>query len=137
MAKKEKPKTKCGDKKCPIHGNLKTKKSSFVGTVISDKMQKNATIAFDRIIKIPKYERYDKKRTKIKVHNPPCINARKGDLVKAVECRPISKTINYVIVEKYGKGDVFHERNEDLVQQKQEMKKEQSPKKMPNKEEKQ
>lgn len=122
MAKKQK--NNCNDKNCPIHSSLKTKKKTFTGTVINDKMQKSATIFFDRIIKIPKYERYTKKRTKIKVHNPSCINAKVGDLVKVMECKPLSKTINFVIIKKVGKGEVFHIRDEDLVKEEEKEKKE-------------
>ena len=120
---KKKQISECNDKNCPFHGNLKTKKKHFVGTVISNKMQKNVTIMFERVIKVPKYERYDKKRTKIKVHNPPCINAKEGELVKAVECRPLSKTVNFVIVKKFGKGDVYHTRDEDLIEEKKDKEK--------------
>lgn len=115
----EKTSKNCNDENCPIHGNLKTRKKIFVGTVINDKMQKSATIVFERITKNKKYERYGKKRTKIKVHNPPCINAKVGELVKTIECRPLSKTINFVIVEKLGKGERFHKRDEDLVEKKE------------------
>jgi small subunit ribosomal protein S17 len=48
---------------------------------------------------IPKYERYAKKSSKITAHNPLCINAKVGDTVKFSECRPISKTKSFVIIE--------------------------------------
>ena len=38
----------------------------------------------------------------MKVHNPDCINAKEGDLVGVVECRPLSKTKNFVIIRKLG-----------------------------------
>ncbi len=125
MTKTKKQNSDCNDKNCPIHGNLKTKTKTFTGTVISDKMQKNVTIFFDRIIKVPKYERYTKKRTKIKVHNPPCINAKMGESVKVIECRPLSKTVNFIIIEKLGKGEIYHERNEDLTKEEKQNNKEQ------------
>tara|TARA_Y100000034_G_scaffold26979_1_gene32106 strand:- start:8485 stop:8904 length:420 start_codon:yes stop_codon:yes gene_type:complete len=135
MMKKKTNKTECNDKNCPIHGNLKTKKKTFTGTIINNKMQKSATIAFERIIKYPKYERYGKKRTKIKVHNPPCINAKIGELVEVIECKPLSKTINFVIIKKVGKGEVFHERNEDIVDQENKKEEKRNLKKETNKNE--
>ena len=48
---------------------------------------------------INKYQRYEKRQSKIHAHNPPCINAKVGDTVKFSECRPISKTKSFVIIE--------------------------------------
>ncbi len=94
------PKETCEDVNCPFHGQLKIKTNSFVGTVISSKMQKSITIELPRTNYIPKFERYEKRRTRIKAHNPPCLNVKDGDVVKIVECRPLSKSKNYVVVEK-------------------------------------
>ena len=33
-------------------------------------------------------------------HCPPCLQVKAGDEVKLVECRPLSKTVAFVIVEK-------------------------------------
>ncbi|MBN1455027.1 MAG: 30S ribosomal protein S17, partial [Methanomicrobia archaeon] len=41
-----------------------------------------------------------KRQSKIHAHNPPCINAKVGDIVKIAECRPLSKTKSFVVVEK-------------------------------------
>jgi len=49
--------------------------------------------------KMPKFERFEKRQAKIHAHNPPCINAKEGDRVKIAECRPLSKTKAYVVVE--------------------------------------
>jgi len=38
--------------------------------------------------------------SRITAHNPPCIGAKTGDKVKIAECRPISKTKSFVVVEK-------------------------------------
>ena len=35
-------------------------------------------------------------------HNPPCIGAVGGDRVTIAECRPISKEVNFVVVEREG-----------------------------------
>jgi len=93
------PKEKCEDENCPFHGSLKIRTVSLVGTIVTSKMQKSATIEMPRKRYIPKYERFEKKRTKMTAHNPPCIKAKEGDVVRFMECRPISKTKNYVIVE--------------------------------------
>ena len=97
------PKKECKDKKCPFHGTLNVKKKSFTGTVVSSKMHGTAVVEWERRIYVPKYERYSKRKTKIKVHNPECISAKEGDVVKMFSTRPLSKTIHAVIVENLGK----------------------------------
>ena len=98
----EAPKQKCNDIKCPSHGKLSVRGRQFTGTVVSAKMRKTAVIEFARLHFLKKYERYEKRRTKLKVHNPECINAKDGDVVEIIECRPLSKTKNFVIVKRLG-----------------------------------
>ena len=90
----------CNDKHCPFHSGFKLKKKSFKGVIIKKDFHKTATIELKRLHKLRKYERYEKRRTRLKVHNPPCIDAKIGDIVTAYESRPISKTKNFVIVDK-------------------------------------
>ena len=71
-----------------------------MGTVIAAKMTKTATIEWSRKKYLTKFERYEKRRTRIKAHNPECINAVEGDRVKIAECRPLSKTKKFIIIEK-------------------------------------
>ena len=47
---------------------------------------------------VPKYQRYEKRRSKVHAHNPPCITAKIGDIVTIAECRRLSKTKSYVVV---------------------------------------
>lgn len=70
---------------------------TFTGIVTSDKMNKTVTVEWARRKYIPKYERYQKRRTKVKAHNPTAINAEKGDTVIIQETRPISKTKNFIV----------------------------------------
>jgi len=87
----------CTDKKCPFHSNIKLHGRTFTGKIIKADTHRTATIEFPRYIYLKKYERYEKRRTRVHVHNPLCINAKKGDSVIANECRPLSKTKNFVI----------------------------------------
>jgi small subunit ribosomal protein S17 len=90
----------CGDKNCPIHGNLKTRGLAIEGEVVSDKMQGTVIVLKETMVKVKKYERYRRMRSKIPAHNPPCIKAKTGDKVKIRECRRLSKTVNFAVVEK-------------------------------------
>jgi small subunit ribosomal protein S17 len=93
------PKEECKDYHCPFHGNLKVRGRLFNATVTKTDINKSATIEFLNFYYLSKYERYEKRTTRLKVHNPPCINAKVGDYVKIMESRPISKTKNFVIIE--------------------------------------
>ncbi len=95
------PKERCeNDKNCPFHGTIGVRGRAFTGKVIRAKVPKNAVVEWSWNKHIPKYERYEKRRTRLKVHSPACINAAEGDIVKIMETRKISKTKSFVIVEK-------------------------------------
>jgi len=109
---KKENKSTCNDTNCPVHGSLSCRGKILTGVVISTKMHRTAIIEFERRVHLPKFERYEKRNTKIKVHNPDCINAEDGDIVKVHECRPLSKTKHFVIIEKMGKERGFVEKME-------------------------
>jgi small subunit ribosomal protein S17 len=93
------PKKQCDDMDCPFHGTLKVHGKTQNAIVMRSKMAKTATVEWTTNRYVQKYERYERKRTKIKVHNPPCINASAGDKVTIIETRPLSKTKHFVIIE--------------------------------------
>jgi small subunit ribosomal protein S17 len=92
----------CTDPRCPFHGGLKVRGRVLEGIVVSDRMQKTVTVAIERFHYVPKYERYERRTSKLHAHNPPCIGARVGDKVKIAECRRLSKTKAFVVIEKIG-----------------------------------
>ena len=91
------------DQRNPISSSFSVRGRIFIGKVISTKSAKTAKIEFERIFPLIKYERFEKRRTILIVHNPESINAKVGDIVKVAECRPISKTKNFVIIERLEK----------------------------------
>jgi small subunit ribosomal protein S17 len=94
------PEKSCeNDVHCPFHGNLQIRGRFFTGKVISAKVSKNVTVEIVAKRYIAKYERYTPVRTRIKAHNPDCIKAKEGDIVRIAETRPISKTKNFVVVQ--------------------------------------
>ncbi|MEM2250672.1 MAG: 30S ribosomal protein S17 [Candidatus Hadarchaeales archaeon] len=95
---------KCNDPKCPLHGRLSVRGRVLEGIVVSDRMMKTVTVQIERLHYVPKYERYERRTSKIHAHNPPCINAKIGDRVRIMECRRLSKTKSFVVVEKLGGG---------------------------------
>ena len=106
------PKQKCEDKNCPFHGTIGVRGRKLTGTVTSTRMRRTAVIEFSRLYFLPKYERYEKRTSKLKVHNPDCINAKEGNIVNVMECRPLSKTKNFIIVQDLGMEKGFKEKME-------------------------
>jgi len=94
------PEGVCEDEKCPFHGKLPIRGKILQGTVVSDRMQGTVIVRIDYLHYVPKYERYEKRKSRIPAHNPACINAKKGDAVRIAECRPLSKTKAFVVIEK-------------------------------------
>ena len=80
--------------------NIRTRGRTFTGIVVDAKMQATATVEWPRRKYVTKYERYEKRTSKFGAHCPPCIKAKVGDKVRIAECRPISKTVSFVTIEK-------------------------------------
>lgn len=80
--------------------DVQTHGRTFTGTVVSDKMRKTVTVQWARRHFVPKYQRYERRYSKVKAHNPDEIDAKVGDRVTIMETRPISKTKNFIIIKK-------------------------------------
>jgi len=94
------PKKSCEDRNCPFHGELSVRRKFLDGRVVSARMTKTVTVEKDYQQYNPKYTRYEKRRSRILAHSPPCLEIHEGDRVKIAECRPISKEVAFVVVEK-------------------------------------
>ena len=94
------PEANCEDEKCAWHGKIAIRGRVFKGQIRSAKSHNTAIVEWDYHRLRQKYERYERRKSRITVHNPPCMHAREGDNVVIAECRPISKTKSFVIVAK-------------------------------------
>lgn len=99
---------KCNDPKCPIHGNLKIRGQTFVGKITKYAMHKVVIVEWPRIVKVPKYERAYRTRSRVKAYVPECMKdkVKVGDIVKISEVRKLAKTVSFVVTEvlKHGEG---------------------------------
>ncbi len=70
---------------------------ALTGRVTSNKMDKTITVAIERLVKHPVYGKYVRRTTKLHAHdeNNEC---REGDLVTVRQCRPLSKTKSWMLV---------------------------------------
>ena len=71
---------------------------TLTGRVTSNKMDKTITVAIERLVKHPVYGKYIRRTTKLHAHdeNNQC---REGDMVTIKQCRPLSKTKSWMLVE--------------------------------------
>ncbi|ACA88931.1 MULTISPECIES: 30S ribosomal protein S17 [Shewanella] len=68
------------------------------GRVLSNKMDKSITVAIERKVKHPLYGKFLKRTTKIHAHDEQN-QCNAGDVVTIRECRPLSKTKSWTLVE--------------------------------------
>ncbi len=94
------PEKPCEDIHCPWHGKLGVRGKILEGKVVSSKAGKTVVIERSHAKMTPKYQGYERRKSKLTAHNPPCLNAREGDVVMVAECRPLSKTKTFVVVSK-------------------------------------
>ena len=98
----QEPETTCDDPNCPFHGTLPLRGQVLEGIVVSNKAERTISVERSYYKFIKKYERYEKRKSKINVHKPDCLCVNVGDSVKVAECRPLSKTKHFVLVEVKG-----------------------------------
>jgi len=72
--------------------------NTVTGRVISNKMDKTITVLLERRVKHPIYGKFIRRSTKVHAHdeNNEC---REGDTVVVQQCRPLSKTKTWQLVE--------------------------------------
>ena len=91
--------------------NKKESSKNLVGTrgrifqgIITKKFPKRVVIELERVVYVPKYESYYKKKTRLHARLPENIEVNIGDLIKIQECRPLSKIIHFIVIEKIKSG---------------------------------
>src|SRR3989475_2287052 len=95
-------KTGWNDPLCAFHGHLSVRGRVFEGTVEGSRSPKTVSVERACLHYYTKDSRYEKRRSKSLAPNPPCISAAEGDKVTIAECRPLSKEVTFVVVEKTG-----------------------------------
>ncbi len=90
----------CEDPNCPFHGSLRIRGKLLTGKVVSVSAKNLAVVQRESTQFNKKYLRYLKKRHKLHAHLSPCLDLKIGDIATVAECRPISKTVSFVVVDK-------------------------------------
>jgi small subunit ribosomal protein S17 len=89
-----------GDPNDPFFGSLSVRGQILRGKVLKAKAQKTVVVQIDKMKYDTKYERYARSSSKINAHSPASVGAEEGDLVTLMECRPLSKTKSFVVIER-------------------------------------
>lgn len=71
---------------------------SQVGRVVSNKMEKTVTVLLERQVKHPLYGKYIRRSSKVHAHDEEN-TCQEGDTVRITECRPVSKSKSWRVVE--------------------------------------
>ena len=87
------------DKKCPFTGSVSIRGAILKGVCISTKMTRTIMVRRDYLHYIPKYKRYEKRHKNISAHISPCFKCKEGDIVTLGECRPLSKTVRFNVLD--------------------------------------
>ncbi|MBD3379231.1 MAG: 30S ribosomal protein S17 [Candidatus Omnitrophica bacterium] len=78
--------------------STKPNKKTITGKVLSSAMDKSVTVLWEQRVIHPLYKKFVKQHTKLTAHDEKN-EAERGDLVRIVETRPISKNKRFRVVE--------------------------------------
>ena len=73
----------------------------LTGRVTSDKMDKTITVLVDRRVMHPLYKKFIRRSKKYAAHDETN-ECKTGDMVRIIECPPISKRKTWTVIERNG-----------------------------------
>jgi len=73
-------------------------KRAVLGRVVSNKMDKTVSVAIERLVKHPVYGKYIRRTSKVLAHDA-ANKCQIGDRVSISECKPISKSKSWAVVD--------------------------------------
>jgi small subunit ribosomal protein S17 len=90
-----------GDSNCPFYGSLRVRGQIIEGTVSRVGMLQTIVVERQHTRHMKKFERIEKRTRRYSAHLPSCIgDINVGDSVRIMECRPISKTVTFCVIER-------------------------------------
>ena len=87
------------EKKNPFNGTLSVRGKLFQGKVIKSKAKNTVVLQKESPTYNSKFKRYARSKNSIHAHVPSNIEVNECDIVVAAECRPLSKSVSFVVVE--------------------------------------
>ena len=86
------------DKKNPFNGTLSVRGKLFEGRVVKTKAKNTVVIQKESPMYFSKFKRYARSKNSIHAHVPSNLEINEGDIVIAAECRPLAKSVSFVVV---------------------------------------
>jgi small subunit ribosomal protein S17 len=90
----------CEDELCPFHGHLKVRGMFVEGTLVKLKGAKFGTVQRTYTYYNKKYKRYERRKSRIHVRVPQCLDLKEGETVLIGETRPLAKSVSFVVLGK-------------------------------------
>merc|ERR1740121_3459756 len=101
-------------KKCPFTGNVSIRGRVLKGMAISTKMKRTITIRRNYLHYIKKFLRFEKRHSMMSVHCSPAFDVKEGDIVTTGQCRPLSKTVRFNVL-NVQKNQIFGSARKQFV----------------------
>jgi small subunit ribosomal protein S17 len=98
------PERTCNDRLCPFHGSLPVRGILQRGKVVSVASGDIVVVEKQLTRYSSKFSRYYRVRKHVHAKLPKCIPVQVGDYVTLGECRPLSKSVSFVVLENRGSG---------------------------------
>lgn len=93
-----------------IHSSdLSPSRGTIFQGFVTKKFPRRVVIEFERTVFISKYERFSRKTSRLHARLPAELESKihVGDYIKIQQCRPLSKIIHFIVVEKIRDADVI------------------------------
>ena len=87
------------DRKNPFNGTLSIRGKLFEGKVVKSKGKDTVVLQKEAPVYFSKFKRYGRSTSRIHAHVPSNLQVNEGDVVVAAECRPLAKSVSFVVVE--------------------------------------
>ena len=87
------------ERKNPFNGTLSIRGKLFEGKVVKSKAKNTVVIQKELPVYFKKFKRYARGKNSIHAHVPNNIIVNEGDTVLAAECRPLAKSVSFVVIE--------------------------------------
>ncbi len=87
-----------------VNSEVAAASRQVTGSVVSARMDKTITVLVERQLQHPLYKKYIRRSTKMHAHDEEN-TCREGDIVVIEECRPLSKTKSWRLVEVVSRAD--------------------------------
>jgi small subunit ribosomal protein S17 len=85
-----------------------------VGVVVSAKMAKTVVVAVERLVRHDLYRKTQKRTSRFMAHDE--MGAKRGDRVRIVETRPLSKNKRWRVAEVLGQVSLSDDRTSDAAE---------------------